>query len=930
MKQEKEYFAFISYKSEDVEWATWLQHELEHYHLPASFNGRTDVPQELRPVFRDIDELSAGNLPGQIRKALVNSQNLIVICSPQSAKSPWVNQEVETFISLGRTDRVFPFIVEGNAPSEFFPPALRDLPKDEERLGGDVSKKGRDAAFVKVVAGMLGVGFDSLWNRYEKEKAEEERKQREQRDNLLRVQSRLLAEKSIKFNEDGDSVLAKLLALEALPKNVIYPERPIVKEAAEALRNALLSRDTIIKESHCPVNFAGFCYNDLYLLSYSSDKNVMIWDLIANRLVFKKQVPSKVIYSDITPDNESLIIGFTEGIQVWNIREDVMTHQILHHSILNCFSLSDGHSVFYSVGKKKYVFDIITGNDDICGFSFKPSVLRPHYSPDEKYYLSYGTEDNKKITIYNTENHEIVHILEGSPHKIAHAVFSPDGTNVACVTKNNILIIWDVVSEELKFIAENQFEYEEYSEQDNDHDISSLSDGAVQVELTQEKAKPVKKKKQQVKNGPLMITYSPDGTSVLTAHSNGKIYLNDTSNGHLLKIFEGHTAPVNSALFSKDGCLIVSSSDDNTIRIWDYKRGHILPFTKTINGIRYASYSFEGKNIVATKKNGNVILLDETYNPSATIYKDEPGAKMSVVSKSGQYIAFLLVDNTIKIWNRVNKKMTTIPFYDGTKLLDRPSDLHMIGKLDGFNEDDLELELEFKPKKASKQILNSWIDISPDEKELLSVSHTTVDIYDIDNGQKIGTLSGHKRNINTARFSYDGQSIITSSLDKTARIWNTETRETVNILQGHLGGLNYAEFSPDGHLAVTTSVDKTIRVWSVITGNEIRKFKGHQCNMASFNSIGNQIVSVSDSAEKMTIWDVETGMRLLEIDSPIAEFAYFSPTGDRIMTAIKSNLYIWQFDNPYFLPLQQAIDLARDQMKERQLTPEERKKYYIE
>ena len=138
MKQDKEYFAFISYKSEDVEWATWLQHELEHYHLPASFNGRTDVPQELRPVFRDIDELSAGNLPEQIKQALANSRNLIVICSPQSAKSPWVNQEVETFIALGRTGRIFPFIVEGNSPLEFFPPALRDLPK-----GGIDTKKRR-------------------------------------------------------------------------------------------------------------------------------------------------------------------------------------------------------------------------------------------------------------------------------------------------------------------------------------------------------------------------------------------------------------------------------------------------------------------------------------------------------------------------------------------------------------------------------------------------------------------------------------------------------------------------------------------------------------------------------------------------------------------------------------------------------------------
>lgn len=69
------YYAFISYKREDEEWAKWIQYEFEHYHLPSTLNGREDLPTEFRPVFRDTDELSAGNLPAQISdriEALVN------------------------------------------------------------------------------------------------------------------------------------------------------------------------------------------------------------------------------------------------------------------------------------------------------------------------------------------------------------------------------------------------------------------------------------------------------------------------------------------------------------------------------------------------------------------------------------------------------------------------------------------------------------------------------------------------------------------------------------------------------------------------------------------------------------------------------------------------------------------------------------------
>ena len=50
----KEYFVFISYSSLDDVWAIWLKHELDHYHLPASFNGRTDVRDNLRNVFRIV------------------------------------------------------------------------------------------------------------------------------------------------------------------------------------------------------------------------------------------------------------------------------------------------------------------------------------------------------------------------------------------------------------------------------------------------------------------------------------------------------------------------------------------------------------------------------------------------------------------------------------------------------------------------------------------------------------------------------------------------------------------------------------------------------------------------------------------------------------------------------------------------------------
>lgn len=168
--ENKKYFAFISYSHKDEEWAKWLQYELENYHLPAVYNGRDDLPQNLRPVFCGYDELIAGDFPSQLQQALTGSLNLIVVCSPHAAVSPWINHEVESFIALGKAGRIFPFIVEGNTPHEFLPPALLNMPEIEDRLGGIVKKHGRDKAFIKIVTEMLDVSFDSLFDRYEREK----------------------------------------------------------------------------------------------------------------------------------------------------------------------------------------------------------------------------------------------------------------------------------------------------------------------------------------------------------------------------------------------------------------------------------------------------------------------------------------------------------------------------------------------------------------------------------------------------------------------------------------------------------------------------------------------------------------------------------------------------------------------------------------
>jgi len=180
VKDVYKYKAFISYSHIDQKWGSWLHRVLEAYRTPKHLVN-ADTPARLVPVFRDREEFaSSPDLPGQIRQALESSENLIVICSPSSAKSRWVNEEIETFKKLGRSDRVFSLIVDGdpgavNTDFDCFPPAMRQRydaagvlqPGTTESIAADARKQGdgRKLASLKIIAGLIGVGLDDLRQR---------------------------------------------------------------------------------------------------------------------------------------------------------------------------------------------------------------------------------------------------------------------------------------------------------------------------------------------------------------------------------------------------------------------------------------------------------------------------------------------------------------------------------------------------------------------------------------------------------------------------------------------------------------------------------------------------------------------------------------------------------------------------------------------
>lgn len=181
MEQSFKYYAFISYNSKDTEWGKRVQKKLEHYRMPATLcseHGWSRTP--IKPVFFAPTDIQPGGLTEELQERLKASRNLIVICSPNSAKSEWVGKEIEFFHQLGRTKQIHFFIVDGmphsgNPDTECFNPIVDTLGLPEI-LGANIHERiyrwpwmNKERAYVQLISKLLGVEFDAIWQRHKRQ-----------------------------------------------------------------------------------------------------------------------------------------------------------------------------------------------------------------------------------------------------------------------------------------------------------------------------------------------------------------------------------------------------------------------------------------------------------------------------------------------------------------------------------------------------------------------------------------------------------------------------------------------------------------------------------------------------------------------------------------------------------------------------------------
>jgi WD40 repeat protein len=436
--------------------------------------------------------------------------------------------------------------------------------------------------------------------------------------------------------------------------------------------------------------------------------------------------------------------------------------------------------------------------------------------------------------------------------------------------------------------------------------------------------------------------------------------------GPLVASLTGHDASVTSVSYSPDGLFLGSGSYDRTVRIWNPKtcqqlhclRGHkegILAIAWSPDGTRLASGSIDGSVCLWNAEHG---CLEKRFLVQDGTKTSKTGLAVLSLSFShdGSRIAAGCADYSAKVWNVAT----------GRDAADSRVHEHSVRSV-AFSPDDNILACGTWDGKLHLWDTTSWCEVrrlsrlghvsqiafSRDGRWIIIAEGflgTTVRVCDVQTGQEVACLDGHKDPVNSVAFSSDGKWIASVSgdfqghRDYSICVWEAcSWKRRGRFASAHDSIINSVGFSPDGSFVATGADDRTIRVWTLpgllttssgtnetgvtclafspdgtllavgrrphslliceaISGHAYRQFEGHDQWITSlaFSPDGGWLASGSVD-RTVCVWDMETGnlIRRLSGHGDTVDSVVFSPDGKHMASGCTGDciVRVWDTDS---------------------------------
>jgi WD40 repeat protein len=862
------YAAFISYSSKDAAFAHKLHRALESYGIPSSL-GNFDLigggkKNRIYPVFRDREELSAGQLGDQIEANLKASGALIVVCSPHGAASPWVQKEIEFFAAQGRHEKIFAIIPDtaplvdetgADCTQSCFPPAFRGdaLAGDKlEPLAAD-ARKGKDGfrnAWLKIVAGMIGVSPGQIIDR----------------DKRRRAQQRLAAAALVvAISIAGVAALGQIATS---VRNANENRASIYAEEAH-VRIADGRHDTsamLIALAGDPAARRDTLAHFLSPQGYQSARTALAAAYLENRLIRRLDAGTSVLAVTFSRDGARAATTGNSYTSVWDVASGREVRRLENGrnsgaGVSVALSPDGGRVAFGSNGGLVKVWDVAAGQMlfEARGGRFRNAAVE--FSPDGA-QIAIGGHDGARVL--NATTGAELQRFEGSASSVA---FSPDGTQILVGGTDGAARLWDIAA---------THEVRRYEHGPEVSRVAFSSTGAVILTSSQNGATRIWDAASGAEtshfDGPRQrqssAALSPDGARVVVgSEGDHAAHVFDARTGLEMRRLEGHEHLVSSVAFSPDGARILTGSYEGKALLWDATEGREARRYDGEGTHFVAAYSFDGSQILSGTAEGVAVLRDSASGRIIQRFEGHPGPVTAVaISRDGARVVTGSVDGLARLWD-VNSG-------------------RMLRQLDDHIEGD-------------QRVVTSVGFSADGSRAIVAVNDGKARLWDVEGATVLRRFDTAPDLVNAA-ISPDGSRILTGGYlsELGPRLWDAETGRQMLLFNRDVVGAVFAgvvAFSPDGSRVAIGWGDGVTQVWDATTGRELHRYSGTGWpSSIAFSPDGKLLVTGGDI---ITIADAESGRLLRTLAGhPGVWSVGFSPAEPTFFSAGDGGLHIWQID----------------------------------
>jgi platelet-activating factor acetylhydrolase IB subunit alpha len=276
---------------------------------------------------------------------------------------------------------------------------------------------------------------------------------------------------------------------------------------------------------------------------------------------------------------------------------------------------------------------------------------------------------------------------------------------------------------------------------------------------------------------------------------------------HLL----GHREPVTALSFHPVYSVVASSSEDGSIRVWDYETGNLEKILKGHTAT---------VNCVAFEPNAGLLLAScaadlslklwafETFECTKTLHGHDHNVSCVRFLPAGDFLLSSSRDQSIKLWEVATG--FCIRTYLGHSEWVRNLAVNGDGSLFASCSND--------------ESVMVWGLESTQPLVILAGHENVVETVAFANKEAIDTLLASKnRNGEEEKRAKSPEFVASAGRDKVIKLWDVWNGTCLSVIRGHDNWVKTVIFHPAGKYLISCSDDKSIRVWDIATGASVKK-----------------------------------------------------------------------------------------------------------